>query len=207
MEVQGEEGLRARKKRETRDRIAQTAMRLFLERGFDRVPVAEIARAAEVSEKTVFNYFPTKEDLVFWNSEDKLAERADAIRQRVPGVPLSRLFAQETMAFLDALQDGPLDDLIAIPTLVRRSPALRDRLLLAWERETTTLVAAVTDDEDDLVAEAVVRALIWTHRLVFRTALRRILQGEDRAEVAADLRIQAQRAYARLDLGLAGYGG
>ena|SRR5690349_23585398 len=201
------EGLRERKKRQTRDAIAAAALQLFKARGFDDVTVAEIAAAADVSEKTVFNYFPTKEELVFWNAEDKLELRADAIRHRVPGVPLSRIFASETMAFLDALEDAPLDDLVAIPMLVRSSPQLRDRLLLAWERETATLVAAVTDDEDDLVAEVVVRALVWTHRLVFRTALRRIMQGEDRVEVAQDLRIQAQRAYSRLDLGLARYDG
>src|SRR3954467_187608 len=148
------EGLRERKKRQTRDAIAAAAIELFRARGFEAVTVAEVAAAADVSEKTVFNYFPTKEDLVFWNSEDKLAARAESIRDRVPGVPLSRLFEAETMAFLDALEDGPLEELIGIPLLVRSSPALRDRLLLAWERETATLVAAVTDDEDDLVAEA-----------------------------------------------------
>ncbi|HVD58038.1 MAG TPA: helix-turn-helix domain-containing protein, partial [Thermoleophilaceae bacterium] len=58
-------GLRERKKQETRQLIADTARRLFTERSFDAVPVAEVARAANVSEKTVFNYFPTKEDLVY----------------------------------------------------------------------------------------------------------------------------------------------
>jgi AcrR family transcriptional regulator len=58
-------GLRERKKQRTRELIAETARELFVERGFERVTVAEIARSSEVSEKTVFNYFPTKEDLVF----------------------------------------------------------------------------------------------------------------------------------------------
>ena len=64
-----EAGLRERKKQQTRELIAQTARDLFVAHGFDAVRVAEIAAAADVSEKTVFNYFPTKEDLVFWRLE------------------------------------------------------------------------------------------------------------------------------------------
>lgn len=55
-------GLRERKKRQTRELIAAVAHRLFGERGFDAVTVAEVARAADVSEGTVYNHFPTKED-------------------------------------------------------------------------------------------------------------------------------------------------
>src|SRR5487761_448962 len=67
--MDAELGLRERKKLRTRRLIAQTAARFFVERGFDAVPVAEVARAAEVSEATVFNYFPTKEDLVYQGME------------------------------------------------------------------------------------------------------------------------------------------
>ncbi|MCP9970163.1 TetR/AcrR family transcriptional regulator [Actinomadura madurae] len=60
-----EEGVRAARKRETRERIAAAAMELFAEHGFHAVPVSEVARAAGVTEKTVFNHFATKEDLVY----------------------------------------------------------------------------------------------------------------------------------------------
>src|SRR3954452_7898224 len=129
------EGLRERKKRQTREAIAAAAMELFAARGFDDVTVAEVAQAADVSEKTVFNHFATKEDLVFARGDDRLAERADAIRHRPPGVPLSRVFENETFAFLDELEAGEVERLVAMLRLVRTSPALRDRLLLAWERE------------------------------------------------------------------------
>ena len=199
------EGLRERKKRQTREAIAAAAMQLFHARGFEAVTVAEVARAADVSEKTVFNHFPTKEDLVFAHGSEHVRARVEAIRLRPPGVPLIRVFEAETMAFLDRLEDGPVEALMAVPRLARTSPALRDRLLLAFEQEAAALVAAVTDDEDDLEAAAVVRSLVWTGRLVFRAAIRRIGAGEDPAEVAADLREQAQRAYATLGRGLARY--
>src|SRR5436305_1371416 len=57
-------GLRERKKRRTRRLLSDTATEMFLDRGFDRVRVSEVAEACGVSEKTVFNYFPTKESLI-----------------------------------------------------------------------------------------------------------------------------------------------
>ena len=58
------EGLRERKKRQTRQRISDVAIGLFVAHGFDNVTIAEIAAAAEVSVNTVYNYFHVKEDLV-----------------------------------------------------------------------------------------------------------------------------------------------
>ena len=63
------EGMRERKKRERREAIAARALRLFIENGFEHVSMREIAQVADVSEPTVFNYFPTKENLVF--NEDR----------------------------------------------------------------------------------------------------------------------------------------
>jgi AcrR family transcriptional regulator len=85
-------GLRERKKRLTRDAIAAVAMELFRARGFDAVTVADVARAADVSEKTVFNYFPAKEDLVFHRREERIAALIDTVRSRPPGTPLLEPF-------------------------------------------------------------------------------------------------------------------
>ena len=59
-----EEPLRVRKKIQTRQRIADAAASRFATKGYDAVTVAEIARLAEVSEQTVYNFFPSKELLV-----------------------------------------------------------------------------------------------------------------------------------------------
>src|SRR6266508_6452898 len=88
------EGLRERKKQRTRERIAETAQRLFRERGFDAVSVAEIARAADVAEKTVFNYFPTKEDLFYSRLESFEEELLAAIRAREPGESVLAAFGR-----------------------------------------------------------------------------------------------------------------
>src|ERR1700749_4944522 len=87
-------GLRERKKLRTRQLIADTAWRLFAERGFDAVPVAEIAREAEVSEATVFNYFPTKEDLVFHRMEAFEQELLRALRDRPAGESIVEAFGR-----------------------------------------------------------------------------------------------------------------
>jgi AcrR family transcriptional regulator len=203
-------GLRERKKQLTRDAIAQTAMALFVERGFDAVTVAEIARAADVAEKTVFNYFPAKEDLVFVAGADRRAALLDALRSHAPGESLVAPFRAQTLAFLDLVAKGPVEEIVAVPRLVAASTTLRNRLFLGWEQEaaelTPVLAGAAGVPEDDLVAAVVARALAWTHRMVFRAAFQRLLAGEDRRKVARDLRRDARRAYDQLEQGLAGFG-
>ena len=78
-------GLRERKKKQTRHVIAETALRLFNERGFDAVTVAQVAKAADVSEATVFNYFPTKESLFFGQMQSFEEALIQAVRERSGG--------------------------------------------------------------------------------------------------------------------------
>jgi AcrR family transcriptional regulator len=209
MEVSAE-GLRERKKRRTREAIAEAAMALFQARGFDAVTVADVARAAEVSEKTVFNYFPTKEDLVVRRGAERTAALIEAIRQRPRGASLVRPFRNFTTDFIDRVERDPVESIVAVPRLVAHSEALRNRLFLGWEEEAAALAPVIADetgqDADDLVAATVARTLAWTHRLVFRAAFMRLLAGEDQREVAADLRRQAHRAYDQLERGLSRYG-
>ncbi|MER5796590.1 TetR family transcriptional regulator [Streptomyces sp. NPDC001980] len=98
-------GLRETKKERTRETISATAIRLFLDRGFDHVSITEIAEAAEVSRRTLFAYFPTKEDLVLHRFADHESETARIVRGRTAGRPP-----------LDALREALLD------ALARRDP-------------------------------------------------------------------------------------
>ena len=204
------EGLRERKKRETREAITRAAWKLFARRGFDAVTVADIARAAKVSEKTVFNYFPTKEDLVFGAGMQRTAALIDAVRARPPGASIVEPFRRWTMDYLDRVEHDPVESTTAIPRLVMGSDQLRVRLFVGWEREAALLgpviAEQVGESDDGLVPTVVARTLAWTHRVIFRAAFTRLIDGEDQARVAADLREEAQRAYDLLERGLAGYG-
>jgi AcrR family transcriptional regulator len=203
-------GLRERKKQATREAIAAAAMELFQEHGFDNVTVGDVARAADVSEKTVFNYFPAKEDLVFalrWQRQEELVDR---IRNRPASASIVQPFRDWTNGLLDRVELEPVEEIVAVPRLVMGSKALRDRLFIGWEQEAAALAPVIAAEagapEGDLVAAIVTRSLTWTHRLIFRQAFARLLDGEPRKRVARELRADAERAYDVLERGLGAYG-
>jgi len=78
-------GLRERKKQKTRDTIIRVALELFAEHGFEQTTIAEIAEAAEVSPRTIFAYFPSKEDIVFYDLGEVQEQLAHALRDRPEG--------------------------------------------------------------------------------------------------------------------------
>src|SRR3954469_5554139 len=87
-----EPGLRERKKARTRRLIAEKARDLFVERGFERVTVSEIARAADVSQKPPFNYFPTKEDIFYCQLESFEEGMLEEVQSREPGESIIAAF-------------------------------------------------------------------------------------------------------------------
>src|SRR5215210_7257193 len=122
-----ETGLRERKKQQTRESIAQAARRLFLERGFDAVTVDEVAREAAVSRKTVFNYFPAKEDLFFSGLELFETELLGAIRARGPGESILAAFARfvtDPGGLLASTDPAAVERLHTLNRLIAQSPAL-----------------------------------------------------------------------------------
>jgi AcrR family transcriptional regulator len=204
------EGLRARKKRAVREAIAATARRLFAERGFDTVTVAEVAAAADVSEKTVFNHFPTKEDLAFAGRENGLEQLVADISERPPGTCVLDVFRALTTAVIDNYVIPGNEDLLAVAKIIRNSRTLQERLTVGWESGAAAVTAAIAQTtgaaEDDLVPGIVARTLWWTHRSIFLLALHGLLAEEDRDQLVLRLRDAADRAYDQLASGLGNYG-
>src|SRR6266581_5909166 len=110
-------GLRELKKEQTRQLIADTAWRLFADRGFDRVTVAEVAREAQVAEATVFNYFQTKEDLFYFRLEAFGARMLDAIRGRPGDEPVLSAFRRYMLASQGLLAEASAGDTEALEQL------------------------------------------------------------------------------------------
>jgi AcrR family transcriptional regulator len=204
------EGLRARKKRIAREAIAATARRLFAERGFDAVTVAEVAAAAEVSEKTVFNHFATKEDLAFAGREEGVMRLVADITERPPGTSVLDVFRALTATVIDDFVARGHEDLLAVAKIIRGSRTLQERLTVGWESGAAAITAAIAETSgaavDDLVPGIVARTLWWTHRSIFLVALNGLLAEEDREQLVVRLRVAADRAYDQLAGGLTEYG-
>lgn len=146
-------GLRAWKKARTRTTISDVATGLFMRDGFEEVTVAQIAAAAEVSVKTVFNYFPSKEDLFFDRADDVIGALCDAVVERPAGTTivgaLHRLLADRRVPF-DQSGWRSLRDAESYERIRRyieteeNSPALRTRRLVIaelWTARLTQLIA------------------------------------------------------------------
>ena len=205
-------GLRERKKEQTRQAIREAALRLFAERGFDGVTVAEIASAADVSVATLFNYFPTKEDLVYARMETFEADLITAIREREPGETVLAAFGRFILNIggLLASNDAEASErLAAIARIVTASPAL-----LAREREisahyTQSLAALIAEETeavaDDLTPSVAANALMGVHRAMLGQVRSRLLARTPNQRLARDIHSGAAQALLRLERGLGDY--
>jgi AcrR family transcriptional regulator len=183
-------GLRERKKARTRRLIADTAARLFAERGYEHVAVTDVAREAEVAEQTVYNYFPAKEQLVT-DREEQIQDRlCDLIRSRPPGVTSAaaiRDFVLETVAGIRDIAPeqwrGELGYLAAI------SPAVHRLALELTDRLAGVLAAAISDTTavPPQIARLQGIALAAVFQIIISEAGRRTREGQSQAEIAGEL--------------------
>lgn len=210
-------GLRARKRERTRAAIADAAIAMFLDRGFDRVSTADVAAAVEVSKPTLFRYFATKEDLVVHRFADHIGEPARVVRGRPPGeAPLAAL-RRWFRAGLDArepitgLCDHPR--VLAFHRLVFDTPSLAARVAGLGGAEVDALAAALTDTVDDTVdgAGGSRPRLLAVQVIAVRDALARanwaaIAGGRSADDVHPRACADAADAFALLERGAAPFG-
>jgi AcrR family transcriptional regulator len=208
-------GLRELKKEQTRQLIADTAWRLFANRGFDQVTVVEVAREAQVAEATVFNYFSSKEDLFYWGLEASGARLTEAVSARPPGEPALAAFRRALtgegglLAQVETGDAEALDRLRTVSRVIAGSPALRAREQQVINRTAGTLAALLAADTgtpaDDPTPHVAANALMGVHRALIDYVRRRVLSGDEPAGLAAEVRKLTATAFALLERGFRDY--
>ena len=187
------EGLRERKKRETRQRISDIATGLFLEHGFVTVTIAEVAEAADVSVNTVYNYFPAKEDLFFDRSTGVVEQLSRWVRGRDAGESAARAVLRELRRETEAVSPrlGLMEGYDRFMRAIHEAPPLRSRLW-SLQQEIHDHLEATLREETDAAAGDPLPGLIagqisWTHQTVFVTVGREMLKGRNPGEVSREV--------------------
>ena len=201
---------RERKKDERRQLIADTARRLFAERGFERVRVAEVARAAGVSEGTVFNYFPAKEDLFYGDMEAFETVFLDAVRRRPSGESVLVAFRRFVLESTSRLAAEEVADVVASAArVIGASPALQRRERELFARYTNALAALIAGETGarayDIEPWTVANALMGVQRSLLAQIRAQALDNRRGPSLAAEAEAQVTRAFARLENGFGGY--
>lgn len=176
---------RSRKRLATRLEISNVATRLFMERGFDKVTVDEIAEAADVGRMTVFNHFPRKEDMFFDRDNEGRELLCNAVRQRDPGVAPAealrllahRLVAEQSPAVeFSARSRGFIETIEGSESLKARARQIRDEFAQLVAVELSACAGRTADDPDAQLAANLLLAS-WT--VAFIQAHRTFRQSGD----------------------------
>jgi AcrR family transcriptional regulator len=201
-------GLRETKKRRTRGAIAQAAADLFRERGFAAVTIDDVARAADVSRQTVFNYFPTKEQMLFDRQDEVGAALLALVHGRPDGASLIAAFRGHTRAFWERfgriLREG--GETHGFWEIVQASPALHDYAESMFGRQAHAVGEELAREWrrplDDPICHALARTLCGVNVAILTCGLGRLTAGEDHPTVVADMIARADQAYDLLEHGL-----
>ncbi|MEU6871262.1 TetR/AcrR family transcriptional regulator [Streptomyces sp. NPDC059118] len=202
--------LRERKKLQTRHRLLAAATELFAERGFDKVSVAEIAEAADVSKMTVFNYFSGKEDLVLAPMEQHVGDVARAVRNRAPGESALAAVHGQFLAGVEnrdpsvGMSDAPV--VLRVRRLIVETPALLTRAHAFSLRSFDLLAEVLVEEgEEPYIARIAAAQLIGTRNALIHANHARLLAGDPADAVAADAIALAERGFGLLADGLADF--
>ncbi|POX41218.1 TetR family transcriptional regulator [Streptomyces sp. Ru73] len=186
------EGLRERKKRQTRQYLSDVATGLFLERGFDAVTVAEIAEACEVSVNTVYNYFPAKEDLFFDRSKGVVDRLSRYVRGRRVGESAAAAVLRELREEVEAVSPkvGLMAGYERFMKVIHGSAALKARLWYLQQEQAEDLVHTLREETgagaDDLLPLLVAGQLNWVHSTLMGYIGRAMTAGGTPSQVSRD---------------------
>jgi AcrR family transcriptional regulator len=183
-------GLRERKKARTRWHIADTAARLFAERGYENVAVTDVAREADVAEQTVYNYFPTKEQLVTDRDEQVRERLGDLIRSRPPGSTAAAAAREYVLGFAAGIRSIPPEQWRGeLGYLAAISPAVHRLALEMTGRQAAAIAAAISDST--AVPPEIARlqgiALAGVFQIIISEAGQRTREGQGQAQIADEL--------------------
>jgi AcrR family transcriptional regulator len=178
------EGLRERKRRLTRQLISDAATVMFATRGFDNVKVSEVAARVGVSEKTVYNYFPTKESLVLDTADEAVEQMARALRERGPDESPTAAVVHAIKKDMERFEQAPEELVDFIPLflgMIDSTPALRAAWLEMQDRLANVardeLAAQAGVDPRDPEPMAAARALVGLVEVAMESRVRRIREG------------------------------
>ncbi|MEV0387992.1 TetR family transcriptional regulator [Nonomuraea sp. NPDC050643] len=162
-----EESRRDRKKRETRRRIVMAAIRLFDEQGYEQTTVTQIAAAADVDPKTFFNYFPSKDEVLFVDVEQDFGVLLEAVGRRRPdegpGEVLARMVQEFAAHRRPKIPRREPEELSAAARLAMTTPAMQAKglyLMLELQRRITDALLEVFPELDPVTAAAMTGALM-----------------------------------------------
>jgi AcrR family transcriptional regulator len=192
----GDDGLRASKKAETRSRIAETAARLFAAHGYEDVTVLDVARSANVAEKTVYNHFPTKESLALDRDAEEIARLLGLLRNRPSDVTPAQAIRDDALALLCSIGAIPADQIRGtIGPLAALNPGVRRRCLEMTDRHAEMLAAALIDEIPGRTSAALrarIRAyaaqIARIYLVIIDESGRRLVQGAEPRAVVRQLR-------------------
>ncbi|MEU4227780.1 TetR/AcrR family transcriptional regulator [Nonomuraea sp. NPDC026600] len=190
---------------QTRARISEVATRLFLERGFDTVTVAEVAREAGVSSVTVFKHFPRKEDLLLDRAVDAVELLRSAVRDRAPGADVLASLRDAALRLVDARHplSGVKDDSIPFFRTVAASPALVARAReIASDLQRTLTEELERDPAFEGDGTLLAAFFIAGYGTVMVETARRLIAGEPPSAVVDDHRARLERLFDALRSGV-----
>ena len=185
-----EVGLRELKKARTRRAIADAAARLFAERGYEHVAVSDVARKAEVSEQTVYNYFQTKEQLVTDLDRDFQEELDRLIRTRTPGTSPAAAIRELVLDAVEGIRRVPPDQWRGeLGYLAAISPTVRRLSLEMSDRQANTIATAISETTaiTPEIAKLQGIALAGVFQIIITEAGQRTLDGQTQDQIAGEL--------------------